>query len=505
MELLSEGVVLRDEAEVSHVVVTVRLARTVAELLAIAELRTIGGELITADASAVVSIEELQRSVAIARDTLPYCIKLITAEGAPISTNWDLAGVGQGEVVRVLIRDKNLCATGGHEHTVAMYTSMWGNAYFCAHCGCEDFDGGCFEGSGCVTLATGRECAIADLKTGMSVLTPTGAADVVGVVKTRCAGGCRHLADVGSGLHLTPGHPVRVKGLWVPASTVGNVSLRLCPFVYNFVLSSGHVLLARGGLEFATLGHGFQESGVQHPYWGSQLVVEYLRACPGWDAGCVERMETACNCGERGRSEGEERQLHMLRSLIAGKGLQPSLIVHEGLLLQLHGAAMEATGVKTEYRNRPVELRGHRHAPAPWQSIPALVASRCMETAALLAGGADACSVAAFCLWWVAHVHPFSDGNGRAARGLACVVLLSPCRSPLSSPTEKPLALSEGIHEQFRRQEVRGEYLAGLLEANEAFGACSCCSVLGQWHAALQWEPKKVGKLTRLLRSLLCA
>jgi len=292
------------------------------------------------------------------------------------------------------------------------------------------------------------------------------------------------LAEVAAGTFLTPGHPVRINGTWTTAARAGPVELMLCPAVYNFVLSRGHVLIA-GGCECATLGHDLEEEGVRHPYLGSQRVVEDLRADAGWEAGLVERVESRCGCGERGRTAGERRQVRLLCSGAANTCgfTKPHSI--EQWLLRLHQAAMEGTGVKTAYRERATEINGEEHAPPSSSSVPALVAAFSQQTAALLAGGADTFTAAAFCLWWVAHVHPFLDGNGRTARGL-CFALLSAAKL---SPDGK----SESIHDFFREQRTRDEYIQGLRDANKALGTCGCCCL------SRPCQAKEFGALRRLV------
>ena len=131
---------------------------------------------------------------------------------------------------------------------------------------------GCFEGNGSVTMADGTHAPVRDLRQGAQVLTLDGAAEVMCVVRTRCeADSGQGLVEVAPGLLLTPGHPIRVDGHWQqagtgscrrgPVQTAANPGC--CEYVYNFVLSRGHVLIV-GGVECVTLGHGFREEGVRH-------------------------------------------------------------------------------------------------------------------------------------------------------------------------------------------------------------------------------------------------
>lgn len=59
------------------------------------------------------------------------------------------------------------------------------------------------------------------------------------------------------------------------------------PVVYNFVLSQGHTVEINGTV-CATLGHGFKGQNIEHPYFGSQMVVDDLMRDKGWKQGLVK-------------------------------------------------------------------------------------------------------------------------------------------------------------------------------------------------------------------------
>jgi len=55
-------------------------------------------------------------------------------------------------------------------------------------------------------------------------------------------------------------------------------------YIYNFVLDTCHVLLING-YECITLGHDLADEGIQHPYYGTELITKDLLALPGADIG----------------------------------------------------------------------------------------------------------------------------------------------------------------------------------------------------------------------------
>ncbi len=150
----------------------------------------------------------------------------------------------------------------------------------------------CFHGSCMVQLADGTSAQVRDVTRGMLVRTPSGsAAEVLCVVKTLCPG-VAQLVRLEGGLLITPYHPVRVNGSWHFPCDLAPAEERACDAVYSFVLASEHVMLI-DGVQCVTLGHSFQEPIVAHPYFGSQQIVDDLRAMPGWRHGLVQ-FDGAC-------------------------------------------------------------------------------------------------------------------------------------------------------------------------------------------------------------------
>jgi len=147
--------------------------------------------------------------------------------------------------------------------------------------------GGCFGGRAKVKMLGGVEKRVDEVVRG-DVCENGGV--VVCVVRYRCAGGRVRMCEVGEeGLMITEYHPVRIGGEWVFPVEVDGVESREVEmeWVYNFVLSAGHVMKV-GGVECCTLGHGMRENVViEHEYFGTTKVVDDLRRQKGWGRGVV--------------------------------------------------------------------------------------------------------------------------------------------------------------------------------------------------------------------------
>jgi len=146
--------------------------------------------------------------------------------------------------------------------------------------------GGCLHGGCNVLMADGTLKAVRQLMVNDVV---DGGASILCVVKHECEAQKVELCDV-NGLWITPYHPIRSdQNGWIFPCEVDGVELRMfeCEFVYNFVLSHGHVLNVNG-TECCTLGHGMNDNKViEHAYFGTDKVVEDLRKWSGWNMGMI--------------------------------------------------------------------------------------------------------------------------------------------------------------------------------------------------------------------------
>jgi len=157
-------------------------------------------------------------------------------------------------------------------------------------------------------MANGSSKRVQDVVKGDHVRSGTGRiAEVQCVVVAMCEGSVNDLVELDGGLRLTPYHPVRIAGKWHFPGSLGVVALQSCPAVYNFVLASEHSIVVNG-VTCVTLGHGLSEPVVQHPFFGTSLVIQDLRALRqgrsfasgliSFAPGCLMRnRETGLLCG----------------------------------------------------------------------------------------------------------------------------------------------------------------------------------------------------------------
>jgi hypothetical protein len=88
-------------------------------------------------------------------------------------------------------------------------------------------------------------------------------------------------------LLLTWYHPVKIEGVWKNPCDLAPVVPLPIRKVYNCILERGHVVDIDGTLT-VSLGHGLEEAGVKHAFFGSREAI--LDACkdqPGFAAGKI--------------------------------------------------------------------------------------------------------------------------------------------------------------------------------------------------------------------------
>jgi len=144
----------------------------------------------------------------------------------------------------------------------------------------------CFYGECRVHTANNGWKSVRLVQKGDMVLTSSGKlVEVVCVVKNLC-NSVADLVELEGGLILTPYHPINVEGSWKFPIELAKPSSRPCDAVYSFVLKEEHTIVING-VPCVTLGHHLQEDIVKHPYFGTDKIVEDLKAMNGWESGLI--------------------------------------------------------------------------------------------------------------------------------------------------------------------------------------------------------------------------
>lgn len=133
--------------------------------------------------------------------------------------------------------------------------------------------------------------------------------------------------------------------------------------------------------------------------------------------------------------------------------LKPSLI------LKLHRVLLDRLSLYAGvYRPASVTIGGSRHSPPPADAVPEFVEELCDYVNSNWAHK-SAVHLAAYILWRMNWIHPFSDGNGRTARIVSYLVLCAHSGNRLPGDLTIP--------EQISRQ--KQPYYDALEEADRAW------------------------------------
>jgi hypothetical protein len=143
-----------------------------------------------------------------------------------------------------------------------------------------------------VTLSDNTQVEVKSLKKGDLVQTPQGSTKVLCVVKTKKLDGFADLCTMKNGLQITKHHPIKHNGVWKFPSDLVAPEMIACDFVYNLVVSDHHIVFINE-VPVILLGHNYKTGILNHPYLGSQKVVDDLKAMPGWSNGLIQ-LEDGC-------------------------------------------------------------------------------------------------------------------------------------------------------------------------------------------------------------------
>jgi Mg-chelatase subunit ChlD len=167
--------------------------------------------------------------------------------------------------------------------------------------------GPCVDGNGLVLMADGTEKLVKHLKKGDRVFVSSGMleielkddkpfrmeikeethATIECVIKTKIPKGQLPMLTL-NGMHVTPWHPIRINGKWDFPINVGKIDFVNCDYIYNFVLDNHHIMKINN-IDVITLGHEIDTDPIlEHPFFGTQKVIEDLKTQPGWQKGLIE-------------------------------------------------------------------------------------------------------------------------------------------------------------------------------------------------------------------------
>jgi len=147
--------------------------------------------------------------------------------------------------------------------------------------------GGCFDGNCLVKMADESHKRVKDIQKGDKIKSEGAVFTVVSVIEILSNSNYVPMVELEGGLLVTPKHPVKIGGEWFKPKELGEVQVRNCSAVYNFVLNDGHSMEVNN-IVCATLGHGLKGEKVEHPYFGTSQIIQDLKRFPNFSKGFVQ-------------------------------------------------------------------------------------------------------------------------------------------------------------------------------------------------------------------------
>lgn len=140
----------------------------------------------------------------------------------------------------------------------------------------------------------------------------------------------------------------------------------------------------------------------------------------------TEHMELITDPAERAQREVENGlgQFDVMTDIIRSyvKTKTPFLLKAREIIRLQSAALAGIDPLAGTFRNTPVLIRGSRHSPPDSSDVPDEVMSLCAYVNNSWRHK-SAIHLAAYVLWKLNWIHPFSDGNGRTARAVSYAVL----------------------------------------------------------------------------------
>ena len=155
----------------------------------------------------------------------------------------------------------------------------------------NDNSGPCFDSNCIITMENGSTKKLKLLKKGDRVQSVDRdnnlvTASVVCILETVIHGGMCEMVNFDNGLSITPWHPMKHNNNWAFPINVQDSVISSCKSVITLVLDNHHIGFINN-TQCIMLGHGFTDDVINHPYYGTQKVIDDMKNMPGWNNGHI--------------------------------------------------------------------------------------------------------------------------------------------------------------------------------------------------------------------------
>ena len=187
-----------------------------------------------------------------------------------------------------------------YDHHTRSYRGGTGVASMATY---NNASGGCWTGDSMILMFDGSSKRADEIKKGDSIITHTSSINVVDgpgttvtnvlcVVETKIPNGKIKLCTIPSshpsgGLKITEWHPIKTNASnWSFPNKIAPSEVEECTSIFNLILPNGHIPVINN-IPVISLGHGYDNSILKHPYFGTRKVIDDLSKVKGFSNGHV--------------------------------------------------------------------------------------------------------------------------------------------------------------------------------------------------------------------------
>ena len=155
----------------------------------------------------------------------------------------------------------------------------------------NDPNGGCFDSNCSITMGDGSKKILKNLKAGDIIMSAKEdntlvTAKVVCILEIKNTMGIKEFVDFEGGLYITPWHPIKYNNEWVFPANIKAPVIKQSNSIITLVLDNYHIGFING-YQCIMLGHNFKDGILNHPYDGTNKVIDDLKENHGWYSGHV--------------------------------------------------------------------------------------------------------------------------------------------------------------------------------------------------------------------------
>ena len=151
--------------------------------------------------------------------------------------------------------------------------------------------GGCFDSNCTISMADGSTKILKNLNKGDRILScdlnnELQFASIICILEIKITNGTRELVNLDGGLNITPWHPIKYNNKWVFPANIKTPIIKNSESIITLVLDNHHIGFING-YQCIMLGHNYKEGILNHPYYGTNAIINDMKYHSGWESGKV--------------------------------------------------------------------------------------------------------------------------------------------------------------------------------------------------------------------------